>query len=163
LYQFLHTDNFVNKVMLRCTGTSYPAINSSDLWKIKINIPKEDGEQEKIATFLTTVDEKIEKIRDRKKSLEEYKKGLMQGLFSQELRFPGFSWEWEEKKLGDCLDYEQPTKYIVESTEYNDSYKTPVLTAWKSFFWDILMKLIEFLKKTYQLLFLTILLQQHNL
>ncbi len=49
------------------------------------------------------------------------------------LRFPGFSGEWGEKRLGDCLDYEQPTNYIVHSTEYNDSYKTPVLTAGKSF------------------------------
>ncbi len=36
-------------------------------------------------------------------------------------------------KLGDILPYEQPTKYIVESTKYDNSYKTPVLTAGKSF------------------------------
>ena len=36
-------------------------------------------------------------------------------------------------KLGDILSYEQPTNYIVESTEYDDSYPTPVLTAGKSF------------------------------
>ena len=40
---------------------------------------------------------------------------------------------WKVKKFDDLLDYIQPTKYIVESTEYNDSYKTPVLTAGKSF------------------------------
>ena len=39
----------------------------------------------------------------------------------------------EFKPLGDLLDYEQPTKYIVRSTEYDDSYKTPVLTAGQSF------------------------------
>jgi len=39
----------------------------------------------------------------------------------------------EIKKLGDVLDYEQPTKYIVDSTDYNDVFKTPVLTAGKSF------------------------------
>ncbi len=39
----------------------------------------------------------------------------------------------EYKKLGDILDYEQPTQYIVKSTEYNDSYKTPVLTAGQTF------------------------------
>lgn len=36
-------------------------------------------------------------------------------------------------KLGDLLVYEQPSKYIVNSTDYNDSYSTPVLTAGKSF------------------------------
>lgn len=39
----------------------------------------------------------------------------------------------EYKKLEDCLDYEQPTKYIVKSTQYDNSYKTPVLTAGQSF------------------------------
>ena len=38
--------------------------------------------------------------------------------------------EW--KKLGDCLDFEQPTAYLVKSTEYDDSYDTPVLTAGQS-------------------------------
>ena len=40
---------------------------------------------------------------------------------------------WTEYELGELLSYEQPTPYIVESTDYNDKYKTPVLTAGKSF------------------------------
>lgn len=40
---------------------------------------------------------------------------------------------WVEYSLGQLLSYEQPTAYIVESTDYNDDYKTPVLTAGKSF------------------------------
>lgn len=39
----------------------------------------------------------------------------------------------EYKKLGDILDYEQPTKYIVASTDYDDSYGVPVLTAGQTF------------------------------
>jgi type I restriction enzyme S subunit len=41
--------------------------------------------------------------------------------------------DWIEVELEHLLDYLQPTKYIVSSTKYNDSYKTPVLTAGKSF------------------------------
>lgn len=41
--------------------------------------------------------------------------------------------KWNTIKLGELLDYEQPTNYIVESIEYNDNYKTPVLTAGQSF------------------------------
>lgn len=41
--------------------------------------------------------------------------------------------DWIEGKLVDMLDYIQPSKYIVDSTEYNDKYKVPVLTAGKSF------------------------------
>ena len=40
---------------------------------------------------------------------------------------------WQKIKLEDALNYIQPTKYIVESTDYDDSYKTPVLTPGKSF------------------------------
>ena len=39
--------------------------------------------------------------------------------------------EW--KALGEVLDYEQPTQYIVKSTEYDNKFKTPVLTAGQSF------------------------------
>lgn len=50
-----------------------------------------------------------------------------------QLRFKGFTDPWEERKLGEIFNYEQPTKYIVKSTEYDDNFNTPVLTAGKSF------------------------------
>src|SRR5699024_6856523 len=49
------------------------------------------------------------------------------------LRFNTFNENWVNSSLGDLLVYEQPTKYIVENTEYNNHYSTPVLTAGKSF------------------------------
>ncbi len=51
------------------------------------------------------------------------------------LRFPEFkdSGAWEEKELGQYLNYQQPTKYLVSNTNYKDIYKTPVLTAGKTF------------------------------
>jgi type I restriction enzyme S subunit len=45
----------------------------------------------------------------------------------------GFEGEWEDVELGELLDYEQPTKYLVSNTLYDDSYSTPVLTAGKTF------------------------------
>jgi len=39
----------------------------------------------------------------------------------------------EFKELGEVLDYEQPTKYIVKSTKYFNDFKIPVLTAGQSF------------------------------
>ena len=41
--------------------------------------------------------------------------------------------KWPVIELGEVLDYEQPTKYIVANTDYSDDYKTPVLTAGKTF------------------------------
>lgn len=51
------------------------------------------------------------------------------------LRFPEFrdAEEWMEKRLDACLDYEQPTPYLVSDTNYSPSFKTPVLTAGKTF------------------------------
>ncbi|MGF0027906.1 restriction endonuclease subunit S [Streptococcus alactolyticus] len=49
------------------------------------------------------------------------------------IRFKGYTDDWEERKLGEIFNYEQPTKYIVKSTEYDDNFNTPVLTAGKSF------------------------------
>lgn len=50
-----------------------------------------------------------------------------------ELRFKGFDEPWEKRKLGDVFKYEQPQAYIVESTEYDDKFEIPVLTAGQSF------------------------------
>jgi len=96
-------------------------------------------EQKKIASFFSTLDKKIQLQQQKIDLLQEQKKGYMQKMFPKagetqpEMRFEGFTGEWEERKLGDLLKYEQPTKYIVESTNYNDSNETPVLTAGKSF------------------------------
>ena len=107
LYQYLHFQNFVDKVIERCTGTSYPSINSTDLSKITIKIPNLP-EQNKIATFLTEVDDKLKALKQKKTLLDQYKKGVMQKIFSQELRFKNDNGndypDWEEKKLGDTLN-----------------------------------------------------------
>ncbi len=49
------------------------------------------------------------------------------------IRFKGFTDSWEQRKLGDIFEYEQPQAYIVESAEYDNRNKTPVLTAGQSF------------------------------
>jgi len=62
-------------------------------------------EQKKIANFLSSIDEKINLLKEKKALLEEYKKGMMQKIFNQEIRFKddnGNDFEdWEEKTLGE--------------------------------------------------------------
>lgn len=64
-------------------------------------------EQKKIAAFFSLIDKKIELQTEKVEELKNYKKGLMQKIFSQELRFKDENGnkypEWEEKKLGECL------------------------------------------------------------
>lgn len=80
LYQLIHTSKFVAQVMKRCTGTSYPAISSSDLANIKVPVPCEK-EQKKIADFLSGIDLKIESVSQQITQTQNFKKGLLQQMF----------------------------------------------------------------------------------
>jgi type I restriction enzyme S subunit len=74
-------------------------------WKIYIPLKKE---QKKIATFLSSIDDRLNELQRKRELLESYKRGLMQKLFSQEIRFKqddGSDFpEWEEKELGKLAD-----------------------------------------------------------
>ena len=80
IYQLLHSENFVNEVIERCTGTSFPAINSKDLGKIKVLIPHKE-EQQKIASYLSSLDAKIEIVGNQIMQSQTFKKGLLQQMF----------------------------------------------------------------------------------
>ena len=138
-YQFVYFSLFKDYERLRRLSTGdggRGGLNLSILGAYKVSFP-EITEQLKISKLLVKVDQKINLLTKKKEALETYKKGLMQKIFSQELRFKrenGTDYpEWERKELIDIMDYEQPTKYIVDSTEYSDHFKTPVLTAGKTF------------------------------
>lgn len=97
-------------------------------------------EQQQIADCLGSLDDLIAAEGRKLEALRQHKKGLMQQLFPQpgetvpRLRFPEFRkmLGWELKQLSNVVDYEQPGKYIVEDTNYQNA-GTPVLTANKSF------------------------------
>ena len=89
-------------------------------------------EQIKIADFFAVLDRKIDKQRALIDSLKKYKRGLLSAVFSRKLTFGAYE-EWQATTISECLQYEQPQKYIVETEQYDDSYSTPVLTANKAF------------------------------
>lgn len=83
LFQLLNTDKINNEVMLRCTGTSYPAINSNDFSNILITITNDRNEQNKIAKFFSLIEERIQtqiKIIDDYNSL---KMGIYNWMFKE--------------------------------------------------------------------------------
>lgn len=136
---FLQTESFVQNVLDNCTGTSYPAINSSDLSNLKISLPILKSEQSKIGKLISNLDHLITLHQRKCEQTKELKKFMLQKMFPKkgeknpEIRFPGFTDDWEQRKLGEILKYEQPSLYIVDNTDYDDSFLTPVLTAGQSF------------------------------
>lgn len=95
------------------------------------------AEQRKIVELLKAVNDVIAVEQKQVSLWEEKKKCVMQKIFSQEIRFKaddGSDYpEWDYKVIRDCLKYEQPTKYIVSSEDYNENFEIPVLTANKGF------------------------------
>lgn len=100
--------------------------------KSKITLPPIE-EQRKIAAILTTQDKVIELKEKRLAEKQRQKKYLMQQLLTGKKRLPGFLKSWKTVELGEIFNYIQPTAYLVKTTDYDDSYKTPVLTAGKTF------------------------------
>ena len=90
----------MQKIMV---GSTQVHIRTQDFFGISLNLPTL-SEQQKIAAFLTAVDTKIEQLSKKQALLGEYKKGLMQQIFSQAIRFKADDGsefpDWEEKKLG---------------------------------------------------------------
>ena len=117
-------------------GQTMPSLNTALLSSLHIEFPTIQ-EQQKIANFLSSVDTRIEQLEKKKSLLEQYKKGLMQKLFSQEIRFKddegeGYP-EWEEiplKELGQTFgglsgkskdEFGFGKRYVQYMQVYNDS------------------------------------------
>ena len=136
LFQWFKAKEFTIQNKVTATGIGAGKLDTDDLQNLEIYLPIEK-EQTKIAEFLSAVDDKISQLSRQLELLNQYKKGVMQKIFSQEIRFKNDNGEdfgeWDYLQLDEVLDYEQPTKYIVESTEYDNIFQTPVLTAGKSF------------------------------
>lgn len=119
-------------------STGVPSLSKATINSVSAAVPSED-EQIKIGGLFEKIDNLIAANQRKLDLLKEQKKGYLQKMFPKngdkvpELRFEGFADDWEERKLGEIFNYEQPTKYIVKSTEYDDTFNTPVLTAGKSF------------------------------
>lgn len=113
IYSPIYVSYYINKKLKKkiaslAKGVSISNVYNSDLKTLKIKLPSLK-EQQKIASFLTSVDERITLLEKQKQGLETYKKGVMQQLFSQQLRFKDDEGkdfpDWEEKKLGELLKH----------------------------------------------------------
>lgn len=119
LYYYLHYNKFVNEVLNRCTGTSYPAINSNDLKKIKIKIPSSSNEQRLIGDLFYKLDQKIELLKDKYNYYQDFKKFLMQQIFTQKLRF-NFTDDWNYMNFSEIFKSVSTKKYQIKSADILD-------------------------------------------
>ena len=104
-------------------GASVVHVYNNQLSNLKLNIPSKE-EQDKIANFFSLIDNKIYLQSEKVEALKDYKKGLMQKIFSRELRFKddeGRDYpEWEEKRLGDIGDFISGTGFSEKYQGYLD-------------------------------------------
>jgi len=109
------------------TGSGREGLNFQSIKGISLSFPSLQ-EQTKIANFLTLVDKKLQTLKQKKTLLEEYKKGIMQQIYSQKIRFKDDNGndfdDWEEKNLGEIItEYNEKSiindQYVVLSSSMN--------------------------------------------
>lgn len=123
----LSLENIKNQIVSKSSGlaTSQTNISQNILLNVKLSVPL-FHEQTKIANFLSSIDEKINLLKEKKALLEAYKKGMMQKIFNQEIRFKddnGNDFEdWEENNLG-ALCKITTGKLDANAMVYNGKYR----------------------------------------
>lgn len=139
-YNIFHCKNTVNTTFCELYFKSYNMImfynkmatgslvekkrvHFSEFIKFQIPFPTLP-EQTKIANFFTAVDKKITQLTQKCDLLTQYKKGVMQQVFSQELRFKDEDGrdfpEWEEKKFGDVFSFIATNSFSRELLTFDD-------------------------------------------
>ncbi|AZM39818.1 restriction endonuclease subunit S [Acinetobacter sp. WCHA39] len=107
LIQFSNTSKFRLHMQSIMVGSTQVHIRNHDYFSTELCIPSL-LEQTKIAAFLSAVDEKITQLTQKHQLLSQYKQGMMQKLFSQQIRFKADDGsefgKWESKKISDLFD-----------------------------------------------------------
>ena len=115
------------------TVGAQPKLALGQIESFLVGVPRSVFEQRAIAEALGDVDALLGALDAVLAKKRDLKQAAMQQLLTGQTRLPGFSGEWDTKRLGDLLEYQQPTPYLVKSSEYDDSFTIPVLTAGKTF------------------------------
>ena len=138
LYRLIQTQQF-DDIANQSTGSKMPRADWNLVSNLEFAVPVSGDEQSKIGGYFSSLDTLITLHQRKLQKLEEIKSGYLNEMFptvgesEPKRRFPEFSSSWEKCTLSSLLQYEQPTKYLVQSTDYNDRGDIPVLTAGQSF------------------------------
>jgi len=119
-FLYLVLDKLAPSIKLTAGVQAVPLINKTEFGKTEFFTPTL-GEQTKIASFLSAVDEKISQLTQKNRLLCDYKQGMMQKLFSQQLRFKANDGrefgEWEETILGEVVKFSNGKRIPLSETE----------------------------------------------
>lgn len=136
LYYLLNTHIFKKILSFIVFGSAQPQLTKRDLSKLKFNFPTKK-EQEKIGNFFQAIDKKIELQEELIDNLEEQKKGLMQKIFNQEVRFKDGNGkdypEWEKEIVENIITSIPVRKHQILSGKIKDKGLYPVVTQSKEY------------------------------
>lgn len=118
-YYAITRDKFQKELIKHSSGSTFLEISSKNLKKLPIPIPCLE-EQQKIASFFSTLDQKIELNERKIEALEKLKKGVMQKIFSQKLRF--------KDKLGNPYPTWKTAPLGNEAFVFDGTHQTPKYT-----------------------------------
>nr|WP_252150467.1 restriction endonuclease subunit S [Acinetobacter soli] len=120
----LKTDSLRDQITQLSGGSTRFNIGQDSLNKVSAYLPLKE-EQTKIASFLSAVDEKMSQLTQKHKLLSQYKQGMMQKLFSQQIRFKADKGnefgEWGNSYIGDVCKIttgNKDTQNKVDDGEY---------------------------------------------
>ena len=110
MLSLVQSERFIKVVLDNCTGTSYPAINSNNLAEIEVHAPSNKKEDNKIGTIFRNIDNLITLHQRKYDKLVNVKKSMLEKMFPKngesipDIRFSGFTEDWEQRKLNKISD-----------------------------------------------------------
>ncbi len=130
LLTLVQEEKFVNRVLERSTGTSYPAINSNDLAKLSVRVPADIEEEQNIGKFFSNLDNLVTLHQRKLDQLKELKTAYLQVMFVSmktknnkvpKLRFADFGGEWDQRKSKELFipksEKNQPNLPVLSVTQ----------------------------------------------
>ena len=146
LYFVLQTSPVQEHFKSELTGSTIKNLSLKTLRETNLRLPSQD-EQQKVASFLSLIDERIKTQNKIIEQLETLIKGLSEKLFSQNIRFKDFKGEWEVKKLGEVFYSEKGKGLSKDKLDSNGQYECvlygELYTKYKEVIFNIVSKTNE--------------------
>ena len=152
IYNLKYVSYYINeklkkKISRLARGASISNVYNSDLKTLYINLPQLK-EQNKVASFLSSADDKISQLEKKKTLLETYKRGIMQKIFSQELRFNDQNGkefpEWKEDSLENIFDHKKGTGLSGKELSKDGEFPCILYGALYTKYDEVVKNVVEF-------------------